>query len=655
MKKIAALFVSIALVDPAGPLLPLCRAAEGAPAAKSVAPRVTLERIEVGPDEVKLHLSAEARLYNTFVTASPPRLVLELIGTELSLTSKMQEGSGKYLKRVRAGQFAGDPNPIARVVMDLSRPVDYRITRAGGVLRVLMGGAGSAEAEKLPAPVVVTTPTVKPAEVKPAAPKPAAQAMEAGSMSTDTSDELDAMAAESAKPAPRASVKPASQASSSAGARARRNILATLPRDPITLDFDGAVVTDVLRLLAAKANFNIIYGSDLSGVVNLHLADVPFHEAFNLILTTNRLIATQIGDNILRVTTPKALETERKDSIGVTRVFQINYKKASEIKLQVDAVRTAEKRPGVSNADDINNVLIVTESPDGLLAVERLLAELDTRPRQVLIEAKLVEVGLSKDVHLGIQWDYLGAYPSVGQTADRALNMVGTAGNKLTNTSPGALSNLNPFDKTVESSVGSAGRGTGVILPADKVFGAFTFGRITSNYFLTATLTAAASQGKVKVLSDPKVATLNGKAAKINITTQIPYVTSSVTSTGVASQSVAYTTTGIQLEVTPNITADGRISLAVKPNVSKPSAVAAAAGGTGAVAVDARSVDTNVMVRDGETIVIGGLITDSVSNTVAKVPLLGDIPILGWLFKKKSVIRQRVELLIFVTTKIMPD
>ena len=91
------------------------------------------------------------------------------------------------------------------------------------------------------------------------------------------------------------------------------------------------------------------------------------------------------------------------------------------------------------------------------------------------------------------------------------------------------------------------------------------------------------------------------------------------------------------------------------PNVSKPSAVAAQAGSTGAVAVDTRQADTNVIVKDGETIVIGGLITDSVSNTEAKVPLLGDIPILGWLFKKKTIIRSRVELLIFVTTKILPD
>jgi type II secretory pathway component HofQ len=201
--------------------------------------------------------------------------------------------------------------------------------------------------------------------------------------------------------------------------------------------------------------------------------------------------------------------------------------------------------------------------------------------------------------------------------------------------------------------VGAGGRGTGVNLPASKIFGAFTFGRVTNNYFLSATLTAAASQGKVKVLSDPKIATLSGKKASINITTQIPYVTSNVAPTGVTSQSVSYVTTGITLDVTPTINADGRVTLDVNPTVSQPSAVVASAGTTGAPAVDSRTAKTTVLVQDGETIVIGGLITDSITNTTAKVPLLGDIPFLGWLFKKKSIDRTRVELLIFVTPKVI--
>jgi type IV pilus assembly protein PilQ len=193
-----------------------------------------------------------------------------------------------------------------------------------------------------------------------------------------------------------------------------------------------------------------------------------------------------------------------------------------------------------------------------------------------------------------------------------------------------------------------------VNLPANVIFGALTLGRITNNYYLSATLTAAAAQGKVKVLSDPKIATLNNQPANINVTTQYPYVTSNVASTGVATQSVSYVVVGIKLTVTPTINADGRITLDINPDISQPSATAAASA-TGAPGIDARAAKTTVLVRDGETIVIGGLISDSMSNQIAKIPILGDIPILGWLFRKKAMVRTRSELLIFVTPKVLAD
>jgi type II secretory pathway component GspD/PulD (secretin) len=157
------------------------------------------------------------------------------------------------------------------------------------------------------------------------------------------------------------------------------------------------------------------------------------------------------------------------------------------------------------------------------------------------------------------------------------------------------------------------------------------------------------------VLSDPKIATLNNQAATINVTTNIPYVTSNVASTGVQTQTVSYVLTGIQMSVTPSINADGRILLQIMPRVSQPSVSASGSTQTGAPAIDSRDANTTVLVRDGETIVIGGLISDSFQDTIAKIPLLGDIPILGWLFKKKSKTRVRNELLIFVTTRVMPD
>ncbi|MEQ1917929.1 MAG: type IV pilus secretin PilQ, partial [Elusimicrobiota bacterium] len=429
-------------------------------------------------------------------------------------------------------------------------------------------------------------------------------------------------------------------------------IMSRLPRDIVTLDFDNTDIRDVIHLLAAKAKINIVFGPDVAGSLTLHLADVPFNEAFRTALSMMKLTTDQVGDNILRVITPAELKNQRTTSTAITKVYVLNYAKAAEVKATIDSVRTAEGRSGSSTADTKTNTLIVTDSMEGQLSTENLISQMDQRPRQVLIETKIVEINANSGLNYGVQWDYQGVQNGrIG--GQQGTSLIGTTANPMAASSP----ILAPLDRNANTVVGAgaSGRGTGVALAADRVFGALTLGRITNNFILNATLTAAASEGKAKILSEPKIATLNNQAANINVTTQIPYVTSNVASTGVQTQTVAYVTTGIKLTVTPSINADGRITLQVNPDVSQPSTTAAGSTQTGAPAVDSRNATTTVLVRDGETIVIGGLITDTLQDTIAKIPLLGDIPILGWLFKKKTKTRVRAELLIFVTTRILPD
>ena len=331
-----------------------------------------------------------------------------------------------------------------------------------------------------------------------------------------------------------------------------------------------------------------------------------------------------------------------KKAMKVTKIFTLNYTQAEEMQGQITSITSAEGNPATCLADSANNLLIVTETPSGLESIARLIKQLDRKPQQVLIETKLVEVSLSKEFDLGIQWSAYGSGPGKVSGQD-GLNYFG-AGNPVT--AAGALTGSAPsrFDKG----------GTGVGLPASTIYGAFRLGRITSNYFFDAILSAAAKKTKVKVLSDPKVATLNNKEATIDITTQIPYETTDCTQSAppVCTTAVTYLTVGITLRVTPTINADGRVTLKIQPTVSQPSVTVTATSG-GAPGIDSRSADTTVMVRDGETIVIGGLIHDTVSEGISKIPLLGDIPLLGWLFKKKTTSRNRMELLIFVTPKIM--
>lgn len=654
---------------------PAAPAAEPLPKAAPAPRAVALESVEVGPDTVSLQLSEKVR-FTPSVTANPPRLIVELAGVEHRAKAKLQEGQGRFLKKVRSGQFKKTPL-TSRIVLDLAKPVGYQAKWEGSRLVLsLQGGAEPAAEAAVPAPkpaaktiAVSVTPEAQPpvsvstpaaaavqveAQDEEEAPEPEAPAKKAPPIPKEFSSELGEMAAtpESSRSHEEAVARAYSGASYAGG---RRDILASLSSEPITLDFDQTDIRDVLKLVAAKAKVNIIYGADVGGPISLHLVDVPFREAFMTILQMQGFVADQTAENILRIMTPATLAKERSVAVNQTRVIKLKYSKAGEMKTAVDAVRQAEGRQGKITVDDGSNSMIVTDTLEGIASLENLLSKLDVRPLQVMIEAKLVEVKLTKDLHFGIQWDYFDV--NRGEALGKqGLTTVGSPA--FPGTDPFTL----PLDQnsmkvpgmtTTGGAIGAGGRGTGVFLPASKAFGALTVGRITNNYLLSATLTAAASQGKVKVLSDPKIATLNGKKASINITTQIPYVTSNVSATGVISQNTAFITTGIMLDVTPTINADGRITLEVNPTVSQPSGQSAT--GTGAPAVDSRTAKTMVISQDGETIVIGGLITDSVSNQVAKVPLLGDIPFLGWLFKKKFVDRSRVELLIFVTTRVMPS
>ncbi len=642
-------------------------AAEAAAAAQTPS-AVTVDSIDVAEGSVRVKLSGNAS-YKSFTTAKPSRLVLQFDGVRVSKQSL--PGKGALLKDVRAGQFQSDP-PIARVVLDLQAGAvaDVR-TDGNDVLVALKGPASADQAAAAPTDPPATDASAdsqapaKPERPKVSLPRPAADMSkvgEAGGMTTQASPELSRMAQKSDAVPSETSLKappPVPSTSLEAVGKPRApvgDLMARLPRDLVTLDFDNTDIRDVLRLLAAKAKINVIYGPDVSGPLTLHLTDVPFADAFRTIITMMGLATAQVGDNILRVLQPATLKTAQTTSAPITKVFPLNYAKAVQLVAALNTVRSAEGLTGSTVADLNTNSLVVTESADAMPETERLISQLDVRPKQVLIEVKLVEVGLNNSFNFGIQWNYL-QQDTAKIGGKPGLNSIGAPVGVLKAGTPQQTigSEVGPADAAgLSQPAGAGGQGTGVSLPATQVFGALTLGRVTNNYIVNATLTAAAADGKVKVLSDPKVATLNNQPANINVTTQIPYVTSNVASTGVQTQSVNYVTTGIQLAVTPTINADGRITLNLNPNVSQPSATVAASV-TGAPAVDSRNAQTTVLVRDGETIVIGGLINDSVSDQIAKIPLLGDIPVLGWLFKKKSVTRTRAELLIFVTTKIMPE
>lgn len=410
-----------------------------------------------------------------------------------------------------------------------------------------------------------------------------------------------------------------------------------LPKYRIDLEYSDANIRTVILQMMQKSNINVIFDNDVAGNITLSLKNVPFDEAFKTVLGMRGLVAQQISENVIKISTPKRLLEEQKSSVLQTRVFFLNYVKASDLKSQIESISQAEGRTTARcNVDETNNALIVTDTLYGLDMIEKLIKKLDRMPKQVLIEAKLVEVSLDSGLQTGVQWGvaYDGGTSKIG---------LGNIKNPVKDLAGNPLYAL-PFY--------GEGAGSGVSLPAEQIYGSFRFLKVTSKTVLDATLSAAAKQGKANILSNPKIATLNNKEASINITNQIPYVTTEITNTSggsVASQKVTYVTAGIVLNVLPTITSDGRIIMKITPKVSKPSQTAQFQPPS----IDERTANTTVVVNDGETIVIGGLIHETEGDYVYKVPVLGDIPILGYLFKKKSKEKNRMELLIFVTPRIL--
>jgi type IV pilus assembly protein PilQ len=784
LKKATALLMAAALMAP--------QAALAADAAKASPAPAVFQGVTVSDDFVAIKLSTGVQ-YNSFVTQTPPRLIVDLLDTKNGAPAVSAKGAGKLLVKVRSSQFQTQPRLITRVVLDLVKTAGYKIDALANGLGVRLIGADAesaaagadeaapeesdeeasstpapapaparrsvraaavaaapapapvpapaptpaaaakpaapvAVAAAAPAPVVEAAPAAAPAvaptpeTVETAAPAPAEPAPVAAAAPAAAADDSDA--AEEPAPVPaRASADnassrplvpatptrlaveappPAESANLSAAAAFKRaglqgvmhselaavaeygdatkstidlpasvhvrqagnvhiggrifsDLVSRLPKDPVTLDFDGTDIRDVIKLLAAKSRVNIIYGSDVNGSLTLHLSEVPFDEAFRTVLSMMQLTTSQVGSNVLRVITPAELVKMRTSGTTVTKVIQLNYAKPDDVKKTVDQVRTAEGRTGNTSVDLKNNAVVVTETLEGMTATENLVAQLDQRPQQVLIEAKLVEVNAGTTFDYGVQWSNYGQQnATIG--GQQGTNTYGSPVGYTSTTSNVPFSTLQSGANGGLYPVGASGQGTGVSLPADNIFGALTLGRITNSYIINATISAAASEQKAKILSDPKIATLNNQSATINVTSQIPYVTSNVSPTaGTVTQTVNYVTEGITLTVTPTINTDGRILLVIQPNVSQPSATAAANTQTGAPAIDSRNANTTVLVRDGETVVIGGLISDTASDTISKVPFFGDIPILGWLFKKKSQSHTRTELLIFVTTRILAD
>ena len=424
--------------------------------------------------------------------------------------------------------------------------------------------------------------------------------------------------------------------------------------EKLSLNFQDIEVRAVLQLLADFTGLNVVVSDSVQGSITLRLKNTPWDQALDIILKAKGLAMRKNGSVMLvapgdEIAAREKLELESQKQLAElsplrSELIQINYAKAGEISniIKSDANTLLSERGNVT-VDERTNILLIRDTIDRLSEIRKLIASLDIPIRQVLIESRIVIANDGFTRGLGTRIGVRGRQQSGGNTfltAGRAsgLDLGPTSANSTT---PGRHSVLGDTlaDEDKDFNINFP-------LPTATSPGSFAIGLLTNTALLDLELTALQTEGKGEVVSNPRLITSNQKEASIEQGTEIPYAQSS--SSGAST--VAFKKAVLSLTVTPQITPDDRVILDL--HVTKDSV-----GETfnDVPSIDTREIQTQVLVDNGETVVLGGIFEQIKSKEVSKVPLLGDIPLLGWLFRSTNVVDQKEELLIFITPKILKD
>ncbi len=422
----------------------------------------------------------------------------------------------------------------------------------------------------------------------------------------------------------------------------------------VSLDFQDADIRNVLKVLAFKSGVNIVAAPDVTGIVNIELKDVPWQKALDVILSTYGYGFDRKG-NIITVMTVENLKKYRQDSLSlqaqeplVSKTYPLNYAKAEDVMKVID--KLISKR-GFINFDARTNSIIVRDLESDLELISGVIESIDTVTPQVSIEVKIVETDLNNADNMGIDWvlqlSASGAQmPSVFPFTNN--NWFGNGGNSNFTFVPSSITTLIPA--TAASTAGP----TVVNVPTAPAPTGFAYGTLNASQ-LSATLQVLSTRATTKILSSPRIVTLDNQKAKINIGLQYPEATYSFNSSTGQQQVTGFTELpiGVNFEVTPHVNNAGLVTLDLHPQIS-------ALQGTVTVnnnqlpETTNEEAETNVMVEDGKTLVIGGMITDEKVVTVTKVPVLGDIPWIGkLLFTNTNTTKTRKEVIIFLTPHII--
>jgi len=376
----------------------------------------------------------------------------------------------------------------------------------------------------------------------------------------------------------------------------------------VNLDVKGVDIRDIARIFSRISGLNIVVGDDVKAQVTFRATSVDWQTALNMILKTYNLTSQREG-NFLRIVTYERFRQEEEGVPLVNKVVFLNFAKAQDLTNALDSLKSGRGR---INADITSNSLVITDTSDRIDKMLAVIKELDMRTPQVMIEAMMVDVKLGNEEQVGINWSLVNEdRPDRSFTQSLAAGRTGYAGGVIR------------YGKT--------------LLPH-------------ANF--TALIDFWCQNKKAEVLANPKVLTSDGHTANIELIEEIPYTQSSVASTTgeTITTTLSFRQAGIKLNVTPHISVEGFVALNIKTEQSFQTATV-----SGQPVIDTRKAETDLLVKDGETIVIGGLKKRNTTDTVDSLPFLGSIPLLGGLFRKNVKSITDSELLIFVSPYIITE
>ena len=592
-------------------------------------------------EKVKLEISKVGDIqFKAFTMSNPDRLVVDCIGAMYDVRSVDDYPENGIVRNVRTSQYQNDPMLISRVVVDLKTKVDWKIYENGDYQVIEMTPRGTVRTASFDA---APTLEVKPeADPEPAEPKhiPIAGASMGPVLPMTTPDEkpvavqqTEEKKEEVVEEDPWVKVEPteAKIELNSAPARAARakttaawtqNYVRGAPAAggglamgsrKITLDAQGADIKTVLRTISDFAGVNIVSGKDVEGDIYVHIKDTPWEEALDILLKAYGysyreefgMIRVAETQSLIREELDEKTAERKKDDLLplVTKIIFINNSNAEEMRIALENIVSSR---GIIAVDEGSNSLIINDIEKNIEKIEGMIRQLDRRTYQVDIDAKLVEIDVETSREIGIDWAFMNLASS---TLD------GTGSAEVTASIPKSAAKL-------------------------------SYGTVQSWGEFAAVFKALEKQNKASLISNPRITTMDNREASILVGKEIPLIVADEAGNPITE----LTKIGIMLRVTPHVNADRTITLDLHPEVSDLQSEATAQGG---VIITTTEADTRVIVNNGETAVIGGLIKEIETSLVTGVPILKDIPGIGWFFSSKSKATKQQELIIFVTPTIV--